>query len=60
LDPFFMKAQGYDVKDNVLFQDKKFYSFREKMERLRAANAKNTSTFGISLSPIELTSKKCP
>jgi hypothetical protein len=27
---YFMKAQGYDVKDNVLFQDNKSYILLEK------------------------------
>jgi hypothetical protein len=51
---YFMKAQGYGVKDNVLFQYNKSSIRLEKiMERLLAASAQITSTFGFSSSPIE-------
>jgi hypothetical protein len=55
---YFMKAQGYDVKDNVLFQDNKSSILLEKMVRLQAENAQSTSTFGISLLQTELARKK--
>jgi hypothetical protein len=45
---YFMKAQGYSIKDNDLFQDNKSLFFWKRMERLRAAIARSTSTFGIS------------
>jgi hypothetical protein len=57
---YFLKSQGYDVKDNVLFQDKnRGLFFWRRMEMLRAASARSTSTFGISLLPTDLARKKC-
>jgi hypothetical protein len=55
---YFMKAQGYGVKDNVLFQDNKSSIILEKMGKLRAASARSTLTSGISLLPTVLKMRK--
>jgi hypothetical protein len=50
---YFMKAQGYNVQDNILFQDNNSSILLEKNIRLQAAIAQSTLKFGISSSPIE-------
>jgi len=56
---YFLEAQGYGINDNILFQDNKVLFFCRRMERLRAANIRNTSTFVISLYQIMLDREKC-
>jgi hypothetical protein len=53
-----MKAQGYGVKDNVLFQDNKSSIFWRRMGNIRAASAQITLTSGISLLPTVLKRRK--
>jgi hypothetical protein len=48
---YFIKAQGYAAKDNVLFQDDKSSILLEKNGRLQAESARSMSTFGISILP---------
>jgi hypothetical protein len=52
---YFMEAQGYQVQDNILFQDNKSAILWEKMEKLWAASIRSMSIFGISLLPIAST-----
>jgi hypothetical protein len=46
-----MKAQGYGVKDNVLFQDNKSSILWRRMGKLRTASARSILTSGISVNP---------
>jgi hypothetical protein len=55
---YFMKAQGYGVKDNVLFQDNKSSLIWRRMGKLRASSAQSTLTSGISLLPNVLKRRK--
>ena len=51
---YFMEAQGYKIKDNILHQDNMSSILLEKMGKLRAASARSMSTFVAFSSPIEL------
>jgi hypothetical protein len=56
---YFMKAQGYGVKDNVLFQDNKSSILLEMNGKASSSKARSISTFGIYLLLTELARKKC-
>ncbi len=49
---YFLKAQGYSVRDNVIFQDNKIQSYWRETERYPAAGAPNTKMSDIFLSLI--------
>jgi hypothetical protein len=46
---YFMEAQGYQVQDNILFQDNKSAILLKRTEKLRAASIQSMSIFGTSL-----------
>jgi hypothetical protein len=50
---YFMKAQGYNVQDNIFSRIKKVPLRWKRTEMLQAASAGSTLTFGISSSPID-------
>jgi hypothetical protein len=51
---YFMKAQGYGIKDNVMFQDnKRSILFENNGKASSSKHTLSTSTSGISSSPIE-------
>jgi hypothetical protein len=57
---YFMKAQGYDIKDTVLFQDNKSSILLEKNGK--ASSSKRTNHINIQyffITDIELARKKC-
>jgi hypothetical protein len=45
---YFMEAQGYQVQDNILFEDNKSAIFWRRMEKLQAASIRSTLIFGVS------------
>jgi hypothetical protein len=43
--PLFLKAQGFAVSDNILYQDKKVQCYWRRMDKLRAASVQGTLRF---------------
>ena len=49
----FMEGQGYEIKDNILYQDNQSAMLLGKMDSCPAQSVPNILTFGSILSPIE-------